>query len=248
MQACASCTQPLPADATTCPSCGTAVTTSVPFTAGNVDPWGAAPPTANPPPAEPGATPPPLPSDSLPPYNPPSAGKGIPTWVKVLAGVVALIVVLGAAGAFFLVRAFRTLEPETIEGFSVTSDEGFTSFDDFDDEFLSVDGLDGLSIGDCLTTDGVPTPCSDSHEYEVFHILPMAGSAYPGFEEVFEASAGACTDAYEQYVGIDYFESEYFLDAYPSSEEAWQAGDQTISCVAYDPFGEITGSIRGVAR
>ncbi len=243
MRACPSCTQPLPTDAATCPSCGAETSAGVPFTAGNVDPWGTAP-AASVPTAPSGAVPPPLPTNTPPPSSGQSSRGGFPTWAKVLVAVVALLIVVGGAGAFFLVRAFRSIDPETIEGLSVTPDGGFTTFDG---EALQVAGLDGLQIGECVTTDGAPAPCSAAHEYEVFHIVPMPGSDYPGFDEVFDASSGECTDVFEQYVGIDYFESEFFLDAFPSSEEAWQAGDQVIRCVAYDPFDEITGSIRGAA-
>lgn len=225
MSSCSACNAPLPADASICSACGASVAGPAPFLAD--DPWGARPP------APASVAPPPLPVSPSP--QPEVTGKGgFPTWAKVAIGIAVALILLGSIGAFLAVRAFRSLDTSdflTDVSISVTGDVA----------------LDGTVIGDCVAG-GSPISCASPHELEVFHIIPAAGSAYPSFDELFDASDGECTDAFEVYVGIDYFESDYFLDAYAPSEAAWEAGDRVIRCAAYDPFGDVTGSIRGVAR
>lgn len=143
---------------------------------------------------------------------------------------------LGSIGAFLAVRAFRSLESAGVD------------FVQGGDAPVTGDAaVDGTVVGDCVAS-GSTSSCSSPHELEVFHVVPTSGSAYPTFDRLFDVSDGECVTAFEQYVGIDYYESEFWLDAYAPSESAWNAGDQSIRCAAYDPLGDMTESVRGIGR
>lgn len=54
---------------------------------------------------------------------------------------------------------------------------------------------------------------------------------------------------FEPYVGMAYDSSTLGFYAYRPSQESWeQMDDRIVSCVIYDPAGQITGTLAGVAR
>ena len=242
MQSCATCTESLPPGAKSCASCGQPVSTPPGSAAVIEDPWG----DGNPLPVT--ARPPPVPRTESSLSTP---KKGIPTWAKILTGVLILLVVIGTAGVFAARRLLDGFGEAAIEAIEDSSDGQFSvtvNGETITGDPVLVDGaLDGLAVGDCVA-EGIAVPCDQPHEYEIYHLVSAASPDYPDFSAVFDVSAGECTDVFETYVGIDYFESDFFLDAFPPSEAAWANGDKMIRCALYDPFDDVVGSVRGTAR
>ena len=115
-----------------------------------------------------------------------------------------------------------------------------------------------MAIGDCFDdpsqfdeVSSLPTiDCAEPHDNEVFAMFDYTGSAvYPGVEVLQNAADNGCIASFEDYVGIDYFESEIYYSALWPSEGSWDDGDREIICFAYEgDLSKITGSLQGVAR
>lgn len=102
-------------------------------------------------------------------------------------------------------------------------------------------------IGTCFDA-GDPTgqtACSDPHSHEVFGLWPWLGDSYPSYNDAWITTN--CDDAFEEYVGIDYYESELFYDVALPTSTAWDAGDHNIRCIAYEPGSDLTATIRGAS-
>jgi len=116
-----------------------------------------------------------------------------------------------------------------------------------------------LEVGDCfsvesdeLTTVAV-VDCEESHEYEVFALLDHeAGEAdpYPGDEAMLEYGNTACQAPFQEYVGIEYEASLWFITSVFPSEGTWGAGDREIVCTLNQQDADsepiaVTGSAEG---
>ena len=55
-------------------------------------------------------------------------------------------------------------------------------------------------------------------------------------------------DTFEQYVGIQYDESELLAFVLLPTAETWDAGDREFVCAAYLEGGELEGSVAGSER
>ncbi|MDQ1123799.1 DUF4190 domain-containing protein [Microbacterium trichothecenolyticum] len=115
--------------------------------------------------------------------------------------------------------------------------------------------LYALPIGECL--DDVPqgfvssdnfVDCAVPHTYEVFSSFLLPDGAFPGDTAVDDAAIDGCGAAFAEYIGIDYEASRLTSTYLAPLEETWAAGDRAVSCLVFDPDGEITGSLRGAAR
>jgi hypothetical protein len=115
-----------------------------------------------------------------------------------------------------------------------------------------------LRVGDCFDlkdvdseeiTDVTAKPCLSPHEYELFFTGSMVEGPYPGdaaFDVYFEAN---CVGAFATYVGKAYADSELDIFWLTPLEGAWESGDRSIQCAAYDPANpELIGSLKGVSR
>lgn len=167
-------------------------------------------------------------------YQPPPK-KGMSTTAKVLIGVglgVGLVIVIGVIAAVLLFR----------QATSIIEEDGGAGF------FGGTDVSD-LDVGACFDSSlpGVEVACSEPHTHEVFGLVPWTGSSsYPTALQVF--SEVYCEDAFDAYVGIDYFESALFYETARPSEAAWNAGERDIRCVLYEPGTTLRGSEFGSAR
>ncbi len=169
----------------------------------------------------------------------PSAGttkSGMSTGAKIAIGVgVGFIVLIGVA---FIagVTLFRSVAGS--EEFQTIIDEA-TSFGGG----VTVD----YPLGTCFNQgdSADPVPCSEPHSHEVFALTPWTGDAYPDYEEVW--TTVFCDEQFQDYVGIEYFESKLFYDVAVPSAAAWESGDHDIRCIAYEPGSDLTRSIRNAA-
>ncbi len=244
-----------------CPDCGAAqdagsTAPADPFAVTNSDPDADGSTDSGETPTNAAEGPPPLPPPAEASWDPPKSNPGTtsptPNWTsaptggttkpgmstgaKIAIGVgVGFIVLIGVA---FIagVTLFRSVagseEFQTIINEATSSGGGAT-----------VD----YPLGTCFNhgDSADPVPCSEPHSHEVFALTPWTGDAYPDYEEVWITVF--CDEPFEQYVGIEYFESKLFYDVAVPSAAAWESGDHDIRCIAYEPGSDLTESIRNAA-
>jgi hypothetical protein len=114
-----------------------------------------------------------------------------------------------------------------------------------------------LDAGECLRApedeqivDVDTVPCSEPHELEVVGTVELDGDDYPGDEPVFRQALVKCEEPFASYVGVDYERSIWVLNVFTPSDQGWDAGDRTATCLVFQ-FAEdldyllVTGSARG---
>lgn len=115
-----------------------------------------------------------------------------------------------------------------------------------------------LRIGDCFNlADATATeveqvdarPCSDPHEFELFHDGTLPGDAYPGDAAFDSWVIAECIPAFEAYVGLAYVDSALDFSYFTPQPDGWASGDHTVQCVLYEPGNtSLTASLRGAGR
>ena len=115
-----------------------------------------------------------------------------------------------------------------------------------------------LRVGDCFDLkdpeaaeiDEVEAkPCTEGHQYELFHAASMPAGEYPSDDAVDAFVDGECIPAFASYVGVE-FETSVLQLAYVSpTSEAWDDGDRSVQCAVYDPNeAELTSTLKSSAR
>jgi len=97
------------------------------------------------------------------------------------------------------------------------------------------------AVGDCINSEDLPEgeidelntiSCDESHDLEVFHAFDLPKGDFPGEESMEEAAEDECVPAFEDYVGVDYYDSEIWITTISPSEETWDAvDDREILCL-----------------
>ena len=114
-----------------------------------------------------------------------------------------------------------------------------------------------IRVGDCLNdansgseVSNVPiVPCAEPHDSEVFAELKLEDGEFPGDSAVEAEAEEYCAAEFTSFVGVDYDLSELYLTYYMPSKDTWEAmGDRLISCIVYDPAGQVEGTLAGAAR
>lgn len=113
-----------------------------------------------------------------------------------------------------------------------------------------------IEVGDCFNeTTGevvsdIPTvPCTDAHDYETYADFDIDLATYPGDDEVFRLADEGCLAPFGAYVGLDFASSTLDYTYYVPTESGWKNDDdRNVSCVLFDPAGELTGSMAGAVR
>ena len=115
-----------------------------------------------------------------------------------------------------------------------------------------------LELGDCLNdadiplrsdmTDAPRVSCEDPHDSELFAILGVEGSAFPGESELVAQGQSRCARAFGDFVGIPFANSTLDFRFYYPTASSWAQGDRTIYCVAFDPGLQVTGSLLNSRR
>jgi hypothetical protein len=166
-----------------------------------------------------------------------------------IAGIVlgALWTVLGVVLVVTdLPQRFADSVQESVDELGVPPDGGF-------DSSLT----EGLAIGDCFDDPAVSgfsaeadrqisvVDCAQPHDLEVYEILLL--DEYTTAEDMFYDSDAACIEGFEDFAGLDYYDSELIVYAYYPSRESWDAGNRTVTCAVTD-YGPTTGTLRGANR
>jgi len=160
-----------------------------------------------------------------------------------------LLLVL-AIGALVVIGA-------NLGGNETASDTDPTSGDDAEASGESVDAF-SLSIGDCILDplegesegevfDVESVDCEQSHDSEVFALIDHpAGEdeAFVGTEEIVEFAGMSCEEEFEEFIGVSYAESEYFLTFLHPTDASWEDGDREVVCLVYDEDGPVSGSLQ----
>lgn len=164
---------------------------------------------------------------------PPRRARRRPGWQLAALGAVVALTLLGAV--LFLV--LRDGDP------SGTTASGAVTFDD-------------VELGDCTAEipEGVTLtvtllPCDEPHEGEVYATFELSGDDYPGAEQIERFALGGCQREAVAALPPD-DETLYDLVYLAPSEQTWEQGDRTVSCVLSDPTGKpLVGSVvEGTAR
>ena len=119
--------------------------------------------------------------------------------------------------------------------------------------------VEDVGVGTCLNdpggeivTDVDPISCDEPHEFEMIGSVKIPGESFPG-GETFDLAVDRCIPLFEDYVGVAYTDSIWWLNAFTPTEEGWEQGDRIANCLVFqfDADREIipvTGSARGDGR
>ncbi len=116
-----------------------------------------------------------------------------------------------------------------------------------------------LEAGDCFSVESdelttvVVVDCEESHEYEAFAVLDHeAGEAdpFPGDDAMLEYANTACQPPFQEFVGIEYEASIWYIRSVLPSEETWAEGDRELVCTVHQQDADsepiaVTGSAEG---
>ena len=70
-----------------------------------------------------------------------------------------------------------------------------------------------------------------------------------GDEEILEYADTECQVPFEDFIGLSYEESQWFITSVTPSQETWDTGDREIVCtVNLEDGSEVTGSAEGSAE
>jgi len=118
------------------------------------------------------------------------------------------------------------------------------------------DDVFSIVVGDCLDDAEVPdevtslpiVDCTDPHDSEVFARTTVTGDTYPGADVLEEQLVTFCRgDAFTEFVGIPFADSQYGTRGYFPTAESWANGDRELLCTLVDETGEpVTGSLADV--
>lgn len=92
--------------------------------------------------------------------------------------------------------------------------------------------------------------CDLPHQYEVMAVLDagLPRDPAPTLEQLAAVARKRCPSTFESFVGIGYPESALEIGWILPSPEQMGRGVQTFGCLAFEPGGKMTGSVRGSRR
>lgn len=113
-----------------------------------------------------------------------------------------------------------------------------------------------LQVGDCINDDtlsgdvasAAAVPCGEAHDNEVYFSHMIEGDDFPGQEAVTTEADTACEQAFEEFVGVAYADSDLYFTHLTPTSGSWENGDREVLCLIYEPNQQVTGSLEGAAR
>jgi hypothetical protein len=90
--------------------------------------------------------------------------------------------------------------------------------------------------------------CSLPHQYEVIAVVDSGLTGEPDEASLVAAAKQLCPPAFAAYVGTQYQDSSFEVGWVLPGADQRARKVHTIGCLAFDPDGKLTGSVRGSAR
>jgi hypothetical protein len=172
-------------------------------------------------------------------------GKGLAIAAVVIGPIWLVLIGIGAlAGVFdgFVSDAQRD-ETGAVTERSQQSSLKLRNGDCFDDKVLAGLDVDGGSENSTTVT---AVPCTQAHQFEVFHQFDLLDESYPGDSRVGQLAIDGCAKQFRAFVGVAYSRSRLEMYSLAPESKAWHSLDQrTVSCVVGQPGEVSTGSLRG---
>ncbi len=93
-------------------------------------------------------------------------------------------------------------------------------------------------------------PCEEPHDSEVYAVFdyPAQEDDYPGNDVLRDYGDAECRDRFDDFVGIDYEQSELVMGTLWPSTDTWAMGDRAIVCTVSAEEEQLTGSMKGSRR
>ncbi|OLT24665.1 septum formation family protein [Nocardiopsis sp. CNR-923] len=115
--------------------------------------------------------------------------------------------------------------------------------DCFVEEEMLVSGADS-EVSDVPLVD-----CAEPHDSEIYYVFDMEGDTFPGQEAVWAEADETCQgQAFTDFVGLAFTESEIFTGSLAPSEESWdRMNDREVVCYVFTEES-TTGSLQGANR
>lgn len=144
---------------------------------------------------------------------------------------------------------FDSNDPNTSDE---SSNEDDTDNENTEDGGITVSVFD-IKVGDCyqepdatdFVTELTLVDCDEPHDNEIYAFGQYPADdndAFPTDEELDDFSNEFCTEAFEEYVGISYDDSIFYITYLQPTEESWEDGDREVVCILYDQDGQMEGS------
>lgn len=113
-----------------------------------------------------------------------------------------------------------------------------------------------IKVGDCLndaTATGTVTtapivPCSKPHDSEAYKSILMKDGDFPGEAGVKAQADQGCADAFPDFVGLSYDDSQLKISYYFPTSDSWANGDREILCTIFDDGVKTTGTLKDANR
>ena len=115
-----------------------------------------------------------------------------------------------------------------------------------------------LELGACLNDASAPeradtdtllvVECEEPHDSELYAILAIEDSTFPGEAALTEEGSARCAAVFGDFIGVDFRSSVLDFHFYHPTASSWVEGDRSIYCMAIDPGLQLTGSLLGVQR
>jgi hypothetical protein len=211
------------------------------------DPYGGGPPG----PGGPGGYDP-YGSGQMPPAQPPKSGP--PVGLIVGIAVVALVVIVGLVVALSGGDDDETSTDDTTTTEETSDDTTDDTTDDTstDTEPENSDVFD-LGVGDCVASETagdvveeVPiVSCEEPHLSEVYFSHIIEADELPDEAGMQTLVEDVCLTEFQNFVGLDYYESALEVTWLEPTPESWEAGDHELLCLVQDPSGNVTGTLEG---
>ncbi|WP_165068344.1 septum formation family protein [Marisediminicola senii] len=121
-------------------------------------------------------------------------------------------------------------------------------------DFTGVTSVDDLREGVCfgavdIDSDLVATPgtlpCDSAHDYEVYAVSTVEGDLFPGEDFMYDETYPACEDTFEDFIGVDYYDSVVGYGLLAPTAEGWDDGERGVVCFAYVYDASRDSSLRG---
>lgn len=120
---------------------------------------------------------------------------------------------------------------------------------------VAIPGTNQIGVGQCTnlefgdeTTEVneiVTLDCAEEQKWEAFAETTVEGEEYPGMDAVTAQSEEFCLGEFETFIGASCDDSDFEMTFLHPTQESFDQGDSTISCLVGMDAGGLTGSLEG---